>query len=69
MQVYLKLQCRCLVFSETYPSASDGGGDVERGEGERAGGEGKEEDGSDCDDVWAAMETVGEDTWSGMVVK
>ena len=65
VQVYVKLQCRCLLFSETYSSASGEGRGV--GEGERRGqsrgeGENEEEESDGEDDVlWAAMVTVGDD--------
>lgn len=70
LQVYLKLQCRCLLFSETYsPSDRDGvtgmegrGGEVEGG----GRGRGEEED-SDGENVWAAMETVEEDSRRGIL--
>ena len=48
LQVYLKLQCRCLLFGESYPPTA-ATADSER----------EEERDSDVEDVWASMETVG----------
>ena len=49
LQVYLKLQCRCLLFGESYPPTA-ATADSER----------EEERDSDVEDVWASMETVRE---------
>ena len=57
LQVYVKLQCRCLTIGENYPRANDGGEVQSEGE--------KEGDDSDEEDVWATMATVGETTRTG----
>ena len=57
LQVYVKLQCRCLTIGENYPRANDGGEVQSEGE--------KEGDDSDEEDVWASMATVGETTRTG----
>ena len=74
LQVYLKLQCRCLLFSESYSLASgdsrSGGEGVreERGEEGHRGGRGEEDEASDGEDVWATMEMIGEGNKKGTLM-